>query len=121
MTPPTPACRYPTFFTKALWQRALKNNHIDNLMSHKPVVKLFQPDGPATWLICAVDPCDPDLAFGLCDLGQGFPELGYVRLSEIARLRGSLGLPVERECYTSLDKTLRYYCALADRQGDLCF
>lgn len=50
-----------------------------------PVVKLFV-NGRATWLLCDLDPDDDDIAFGLCDLGQGFPELGSVRLSEIASL-----------------------------------
>ena len=48
-----------------------------------PVVKLFTPDASATWLLTELDPADPDLAFGLCDLGLGCPELGYVRLSEL--------------------------------------
>ena len=103
-------CPYPAFFTKAQWQRALKNGSIDNLLSSKPVVKLFQPDGAGTWLICSLDPRDPDLAFGLCDPGLGFPELGYVRLSELAELRGAMGLPVGRDRYTSLKKSLRVYC-----------
>ena len=34
-----------------------------------PVVKLFTPDGAATWLLTELDPEDPDRAFGLCDLG----------------------------------------------------
>lgn len=62
-----------------------------------PVVKLFTPDAGATWLLTELDPEDPDIAFGLCDLGLGYPELGTVRLTEIERLRGSLRLPVERD------------------------
>src|SRR5450755_4554581 len=49
-------------------------------IDHKPVVKLFTPDGAATWLLTEIDPDDPDRAFGLCDLGFGCPELGYVSL-----------------------------------------
>jgi hypothetical protein len=49
-----------------------------------PVVKLFTPDAGATWLLTEIDPDDHDHAFGLCDLGQGFPELGYVSLAELA-------------------------------------
>jgi hypothetical protein len=60
-----------------------------------PVIKLFAPDAGATWLLTDVDPCDPDRAFGLCDLGMGCPELGYVSLGELATVRGRLGLPVE--------------------------
>ncbi|TWT20318.1 DUF2958 domain-containing protein [Luteimonas marina] len=62
-----------------------------------PVVKLFTPDANATWLLTELSPNDPDIAFGLCDLGLGFPEIGYVSLTEIRQLRGKLGLPVERD------------------------
>lgn len=43
-----------------------------------PVIKLFTPDAGATWLLTELDPDDPDIAFGLCDLGLGNPELGSV-------------------------------------------
>ena len=56
-----------------------------------PIVKLFTPDANATWLLAWTEPDEPDIAFGLCDLGLGFPELGSVRLSEIAALHGRLG------------------------------
>jgi hypothetical protein len=58
-----------------------------------PVVKLFTPDAGATWLISECDPDEPDRLFGLCDLGLGCPELGYVSLAQIQRVRGHLGLP----------------------------
>lgn len=64
-----------------------------------PVVKLFTPDAGCTWLLTELDPEDPDIAFGLCDLGLGFPELGSVRLSEIASVRGKIGLPPERDLW----------------------
>ena len=60
----------------------------------KPVVKLFMPDGGATWLLAWLEPDDIDIAFGLCDLGLGCAELGFVRISEIASLRGAVGLPL---------------------------
>jgi hypothetical protein len=78
-----------------------------------PVVKLFTPDGAATWLLSELDPDDPDLAFGLCDLGLGFPELGYVRLSELEALRGGLGLPVERDRHFRGTEPLSAYLAAA--------
>jgi hypothetical protein len=53
-----------------------------------PVVKLFTPDAACTWVLTELDPDDPDIAFGLCDLGIGFPELGSVSLSELASIRG---------------------------------
>jgi len=62
-----------------------------------PVVKLFTPDGAATWLLSEIDPDEPDTAFGLCDLGVDCPELGTVRLSELESVCGRLGMPIERD------------------------
>ena len=76
-----------------------------------PVVKLFTPDANAIWLLTELDPADPDLAFGLCDLGLGCPELGYVRLSELETARGPLGLKIERDHHFTADHTLTAYAA----------
>ena len=82
-----------------------------------PIVKLFTPDGAATWLISEVDPDDPDRLFGLCDLGLGFPELGYVSLAELSSVRGRLGLPVERDLHFVADKPLSAYAEEACKLG----
>ncbi len=83
----------------------------------KPVVKLFTPDANATWLLTELDPNDPDRAFGLCDLGLGCPELGYVSLTELAGVRGRLGLPVECDRHFRADKPLSAYAAEAQAAG----
>lgn len=83
----------------------------------KPIVKLFMPDGDATWLISEIDTEDPDLAFGLCDLGLGYPELGYVRLSDLAMLRGRMGLPIERDLHFQAERTIAEYARLAAAEG----
>jgi len=82
-----------------------------------PVVKLFTPDAGATWLLTFVDPSVPDHAFGLCDLGLGCPELGWLSLTEVAELRGPLGLPVERDVYFSAQKRLSAYARDARLAG----
>jgi len=74
-----------------------------------PVVKLFTPDAGATWLLTEIDPDDHDRAFGLCDLGHGFPELGYVSLAELQSVRGRLGLPVERDLHFIATKAISAY------------
>jgi hypothetical protein len=61
-------------------------------------------------------PEDTDRAFGLCDLGQGFPQLGYVSLAELATVRGPLGLHLERDLYFKADKTLSAYAARQHRR-----
>jgi hypothetical protein len=82
-----------------------------------PVLKLFTPDAGATWLLTEIDPDDPEIAFGLCDLGLGTPELGYVALGELATLRGRLGLPVERDLNFQPDRPLSRYAHEARARG----
>lgn len=83
----------------------------------QPVVKLFTPDAPATWLLTEIDPDDEERAHGLCDLGQGFPELGWVNLSELEALRGPLGLPVECDLYFKAGKSISAYAREARVAG----
>ena len=82
-----------------------------------PVVKLFTPDAGATWLLTNIDPRDGDLAFGLCDLGLGFPELGNVSLTELATVRGGLGLPVERDLHFRATKPISEFAREARLGG----
>jgi len=77
----------------------------------KPYLKLFSPTGAATWLISEM--IDEDTLFGLCDLGMGFPELGYVSLQELESVTLPFGLKIERDMYFTPDKTLSEYTELA--------
>ena len=76
-------------------------------------MKLFTPDAGCTWLLTELDPEDPDIAFGLCDLGMGCPELGCVRISELESVRGRLGLPVERDLHFRAQAPLSVYARAA--------
>ena len=80
-----------------------------------PSIKLFTPDGAATWLLTELD--DDGIAFGLCDLGVGFPEIGSVSLAELRDLRGKLGLPVERDRHFKPRYSLTEYAERAEREG----
>lgn len=82
-----------------------------------PVVKLFTPDANATWLLTELDSDYPDQAFGLCDLGLGSPELGYVSLDELGTVRGRLGLPVERDRWFISVEPLSVHLARARHNG----
>jgi hypothetical protein len=84
-----------------------------------PVVKLFTPDAGCTWLLTEIDPEDPDIAFGLCDLGMGYPELGSVSLSELESVRGQLGLPVERDLHFNPTKLLSIYAEEARQRNGI--
>ncbi|ARK07514.1 hypothetical protein LAV_00139 [Sphingobium phage Lacusarx] len=88
-------------------------------VDHAPVVKLFTPDANATWLLSEIDPHNPDIAFALCDLGLGEPELGYVSLNEIKDIRGRLRLPVERDLSFKSDVPLGKWAAAARESGSI--
>jgi hypothetical protein len=58
-------------------------------------VKFFTPDSNWTWYVTEFD--GRDIFFGLvCGIEA---ELGYFSLSELTEVRGSQGLPVERDLY----------------------
>ncbi len=82
-----------------------------------PVVKLFLPDGAATWLLTEISDEDGDLAYGLCDLGLGSPEIGQVSLSEIDAIRSPNGLRVEKDKSFRAKRSLLEYARLARSEG----
>lgn len=86
-------------------------------LGHWPVVKLFAPWGAATWLLTELDA--DGIAFGLCDLGMGEPELGYVDLNELTALRGPFGLKIERDLHFKADKSLTAYADEARMTGSI--
>ena len=85
-----------------------------------PVVKLFMPESGFAWLLTEIDPDAPDIAFGLCDLGMGFPELGNVSLSEIEMAAKVSGLIVQRDALFVPTKTISVYAREARARGGIC-
>ena len=114
-----------TLITEALTEQLLANGRAqraaidkdEGAIDFKPVVKLFTPDAQCTWLLTELD--SDDLAFGLCDLGMGEPELGYVSLMELHSVRGKLGLPIERDLHFEADKTISVYADEARARGHI--
>jgi hypothetical protein len=112
-----------TLFTKAQTEQLIANCQaqivrMDNDqpdIDFKPVVKLFAPDAQCTWLLTELGL--DDIAFGLCDLGLGMPEVGYVSMRELRELRGPLGLPVERDLHFEADKSISAYAEEARARG----
>lgn len=84
-----------------------------------PVVKLFTPDAHAIWLLAALDPTDGDTAWGLCDVGIGMPELGAIRLSDLASIVGPLNRPVLRDRFFRATRCLSEYTRLAKLNGSI--
>tara|TARA_R110000803_G_scaffold32522_1_gene71616 strand:+ start:107 stop:415 length:309 start_codon:yes stop_codon:yes gene_type:complete len=85
--------------TKTIKEKMVKNhNDQDGTKDFKAVLKLFDPTGASTWYLSELNP-DDNIAFGLCDLGVGCPELGYVSLDELSTLKVKMGLGIERDLY----------------------
>ncbi len=110
--------------TKALRARLLENGRrqaavkgTSDEIDFPPVVKLFNPCGAATWLLTEIDPDDETVAWGLCDLGMGFPEFGTVSLTELAEYRGRLGLGIERDLHFTARGPISAYIAAANEAG----
>jgi hypothetical protein len=88
----------------------------ERALSFQPVVKFFTPDAAATWVVVSAEEWGSDLRlFGWCDLGLGFPEFGYVLLSELEQLRGAWGLPVERDIWFTTDLSLEDWAMAQER------
>lgn len=98
--------------------RLLANGAVEQETDHIPVVKLFNPCGAAVWLITEMMD-DGDTLFGLCDLGFGSPELGYVSLAEIESVKNSLGLGIERDLYFMPRFPLSVYTEAARVAGQI--
>lgn len=73
----------------------------DAVTDQTKVIKVFTPDANATWFLAEKDTSNAEYVryFGLCDLGLGFPELGWVGHNELMTLRGQFGLPVELDVW----------------------
>ena len=84
-----------------------------------PVTKLFSSDGNQTYLLFAVDDCDHDLAYALCDLGVGTPEIGTIRLSKVANGQTSFGLSVEFDPNWKPTMSMHEYIEKARKDGRL--
>lgn len=84
-----------------------------------PVVRLFTPDAHVTWLLAALDPVDGDTAWGLIDLGIGMPELGTVKLSDLAGIVGPRQQPIQRDLYFRASWPLSEYVRLAQIDGSI--
>ena len=113
-----------TLITKAQTDQLLANGRAqrvaidrqDQALDFKPVVKLFTPDGGATWLLTELDAVG-EFAFGFCNLGC--PALGYISLTELRTVRGKLGLRIERDLHFEADKPISVYADEARSCGHI--
>lgn len=102
-------------FTDEQYQQLLENGLPENTdQDHPPVVKLVLPGTDCIWLLSEIDPDNKDIAFGLCDLGMGFPELGYVSLNELREVSTHvLGFAVQRAAFFEAKYPMSVYADAA--------
>jgi hypothetical protein len=81
-----------------------------------PEVKLFTPNANAIWLLTELNP-DTNVAYGLCDLGLGQPELGYVSLDELESVAATEGFEIEVDLQFDTHTPLSKYAELAKAAG----
>ena len=74
-----------------------------------PVVKLFKK-GLGTWLLTELT---GDIAYGLCDCNMGYPELGFVSITELH------ALGVEKDRFFEPNKLISQYAAEARARGGI--
>ena len=89
--------------TKAV-ETALAKNPLysqENNQDPRIIVKFFNPCGLGTWYITEGEKQENGdwLLFGLCCIRE--PELGYVLLSDLERLRLPFGMRIERDMHFS--------------------
>ena len=125
-TAASPAPRASSYPTETLLMKLLTSKQRERLLAngaqlgadHKPVVKLFNPTGAGTWLLTELDPKFPgEIAFGLADLGMGFPELGDIGLLELFEFRGRFGLGIERDLHFRPKYRISTYAEAASAAG----
>ena len=96
--------------------RLLANGSVSDA-DHVPLVKLFDPAGPAAWLISEIQPYDHDVVFGLTHYGSGKPVIGAFNLAELQALARSFGFDLERDPLFEGRYPLSVYAEAARVQG----
>ena len=102
--------------TQAEYKKLLANYEAnkgkEDTTDFKPVVKLFNSWGSQTWLISEID--HKGIFFGVCDMGQGQPELGYSHLPQMYHV---LKQSLEKDRWFVASKTVSEYAKDARARG----
>ncbi len=95
----------------------------DDVKKDIPVVVFLRlyNNPPCAWMLASIDPDNHDIAFGLMQIGDGFPELGYVSLKELEDLRGHNGNKVKHDpLFEDADKLdINSYAKMAKQMGQI--
>ncbi|CAN5500789.1 DUF2958 domain-containing protein [soil metagenome] len=102
----------------AIMAQLIANGAAEDKSDPIPPLKLFNPVGPGRWLITQIG-ADADALYGLCDLDQGFPELGSVSLDEIEAVALPYGFRIERDVHFVGRVPLSMWTRMARRLGSI--
>jgi Protein of unknown function (DUF2958) len=83
----------------------------------KPVVKLIHRNACSRWLLVAIDPTNTDDAYGLRDIGNGVPTIGFVSLGALEAVHDIYGTGVEPDPRFVSEMPLSGYTEIAYRRG----
>ena len=83
-----------------------------------PLLKVFNPVGPGRWLVTELMP-DEETMYGLCDLGDGAPDLGFVSLYDLLEMRLPFGASVVRDPNFSTGLPVSIWRSAARRTGSI--
>ncbi|MCH5716694.1 DUF2958 domain-containing protein [Niabella hibiscisoli] len=104
-------------FTPEQYRQQISNGMPENYSKdHYPVVRLHILFTGCEWLLTELNPEEPNIAFGLCDLGQGFPELGYVDLDEVRSVK-TVPFPVMQDVFFKGEYPISVYADAARSIG----
>ncbi len=96
-----PANRYPQLFCTEQWEQLVRNGRTsaEKEQDHPPVVRIVTVNllPQMAWVLSEILPDELDVGFGVCDLGRGFPELGYVSLQEVVTACANRGVVLMRD------------------------
>lgn len=83
----------------------------------KAICKFFCPWGAATWIIFGRDEEDPNILYGVADLGFGSVEAGGIYLPELEGACGPAGLTIERDMYFEGGESISHYLEMDSLVG----
>lgn len=97
---------------------AANRQQMKNGSEERPAVRLFTPLSRGVWLLSQIDANDLDKAFGLCDNGDGHPELAHVSLKDLFSRFGHMS--VRWDASFQANQPLSAYAAKARSAGCIC-
>ena len=87
-----------------------------------PVVAFlrFYNNPPSAWMLASVDPDNQDKAYGLMEIADGKPELGYVSLKELEEINNDTGKIDHEPMFLHADKLdIHEYARIARDIGQI--